>query len=91
MDLGSEPRPLPDELYHGTASANLDAIFSDGLNPGRLRQVHLSIRPETVERVGQRHCKPVALRVEVKRMFDDSFELFCADNDVWLTDNVPSI
>ncbi len=90
VDLGLEPRRPPDELYHGTASANLDAIFSDGLNSGSRRQVHLSTNPETAERVGQRHGKPVVLRVEAKRMFDDGFEFFCADNGVWLTDKVPA-
>ncbi|MGR3679169.1 MAG: RNA 2'-phosphotransferase [Paracoccaceae bacterium] len=90
VDLGLKPRRPPDELYHGTASANLDAIFCDGLNAGRRRQVHLSTDPETAERVGQRHGKPVVLRVEAKRMFDNGFKFFCADNGVWLTDKVPA-
>ncbi|MFY2824290.1 RNA 2'-phosphotransferase [Ruegeria sp. MALMAid1280] len=30
VDLGPESRCPPVELYHGTASANLDAIFSEG-------------------------------------------------------------
>ncbi len=90
VDLDLEPRRPPDELYHGTASANLDAIFSDGLNSGSRRQMHLSTNPEIAERVGQLHGKPVVLRVEAKRMFDDGFEFFCAENGVWLTDKVPA-
>lgn len=90
VDLGLEPQRPPDELYHGTASANLDAIFSDGLNPGRRKQVHLSLDPDTAERVGQRHGKPVVLRVEAQRMFEDGFDFFRSDNGVWLTDKVPA-
>ncbi|WP_300073232.1 RNA 2'-phosphotransferase [uncultured Ruegeria sp.] len=91
VDLGLAAQRPPDELYHGTASANLDSIFSDGLNPGQRRQVHLSLDPGTAEGVGQRHGKPVVLRVEAQRMFEDGFEFFRADNGVWLTDKVPAV
>ncbi|MEM5518977.1 RNA 2'-phosphotransferase [Henriciella sp. AS95] len=90
VDLGLEPQCPPDELYHGTASANLDAIFSEGLISGRRHQVHLSLDPDTAKRVGQRHGKPVVLRVEAQRMFNDGFEFFRADNGVWLTAKVPA-
>lgn len=90
VDLGLEPQRPPDELYHGTASANLDAIFSEGLTPGRRKQVHLSLDPDTAERVGQRHGKPVVLRVEAQRMYENGFDFFRADNGVWLTDKVPA-
>jgi putative RNA 2'-phosphotransferase len=91
VELGLEPQRPPDELYHGTASANLDAIFSDGLNPGRRQQVHLSLDPDTAVRVGQRHGKPVVLTVAAQRMFEDGFLFYCADNGVWLTDRVPAV
>lgn len=91
VDLGLKSQRPPDELYHGTASANLDAIFSDGLNPGLRKQVHLSLDTLTAERVGQRHGKTVVLRVEALRMFEDGFQFFCADNGVWLTDKVPAV
>lgn len=90
IDLGLKPQQPPGELYHGTASANLDAIFSNGLVPGKRQQVHLSLDPDTAERVGQRHGRPIVLRVEAQRMFDDGFEFFRADNGVWLTDAVPA-
>jgi putative RNA 2'-phosphotransferase len=47
--------------------------------------------PDTAERVGQRHGKPVVLRVEAQRLFEDGFEFFRADNGVWLTDKVPAV
>ncbi|WP_298916740.1 RNA 2'-phosphotransferase [uncultured Roseobacter sp.] len=91
VDLGLVPQRPPDELYHGTASASLDSIFTNGLNPGRRHQVHLSLNPDTAERVGQRHGKPVVLRVDALRMFEDGFQFFQADNRVWLTDKVPAV
>ncbi len=91
VDLGLDTQRPPDELYHGTASTSLDAIFSDELNPGRRKQVHLSLDPDTAERVGQRHGKPIVLRVEEPRMFEDGFEFFRADNGVWLTNKVPAV
>jgi len=42
VDVGLPAAILPNALYHGTASQNLDKIFESCLNPGRRRQVHLS-------------------------------------------------
>ena len=90
VDLGLSAQRPPDELFHGTARTNLDAIFASGLIPGRRKQVHLSLDRDTALRVGQRHGKPVVLRVDARRMFDEGFEFFRADNGVWLTNKVPS-
>ncbi len=89
VDLNLTPEKPPTELYHGTASANLDSIFVDGLKPGRRQQVHLSLDPDTAWRVGQRHGKPTVLRVNSAVMYADGYEFFQADNGVWLTDTVP--
>jgi putative RNA 2'-phosphotransferase len=89
VDLGLLPSEPPKFLYHGTASQNLDSIFAVGLNPGRRRQVHLSLDSVTAEQVGRRHGKPVVLRVETGRMYLIGFEFVMADNEVWLTDRVP--
>mgnify|MGYP000005811629 CR=1 FL=1 len=90
VDLGLVPLEPPEMLYHGTASRNLDAIFAEGLVPGRRRQVHLSLDPATATRVGERHGKPTVLRVEAGRMHADGYAFFRADNGVWLTDRVPA-
>lgn len=89
VDLGLEPRQPPELLYHGTASASLDAIFAEGLKPGRRRQVHLSADPVTAEAVGRRHGKPVVLTVAAGRMHGEGHVFVQADNGVWLTDAVP--
>lgn len=90
VDLGLDTQRPTDEFSHGSVSASLDAIFSDGLNPERRHQVNLSLDPDTVERVGQRHGKPVVPRVEAQRMFEDGFLFYCPDSGVWLTDKVPA-
>lgn len=89
VDLGLEAAVPPTELYHGTATANLDAIFAEGLMPGRRKHVHLSSDKDTALRVGQRHGKPVALLVDAAGMHAAGHGFWQADNGVWLTDTVP--
>lgn len=90
VDLGLTAKRPPEILYHGTATANLDAIFATGLVPGRRNHVHLSLDPSTAQRVGQRHGKAVVLAVDTRKMVDDSCLFWRADNGVWLTLHVPS-
>ena len=90
VDLGLPALTPPPTLYHGTASQNLDRIFERGLDPGRRLQVHLSSDPETAMRVGRRHGKPVVLRVDAARIYEDGCIFFRSDNGVWLTATVPS-
>lgn len=90
VDLGLAPLVPPEFLYHGTARASLDAIFQEGLQPARRRQVHLSKDRTTAEQVGARHGKPVVLRVEAGRMHAEGHVFLRADNGVWLVDHVPS-
>ena len=89
VDLGLAPSEPPETLFHGTARTNLDAIFLEGLKPGRRQHVHLSTNEETARKVGERHGKPVILRIDTKRMRDDGRTFVQADNGVWLTDSVP--
>jgi putative RNA 2'-phosphotransferase len=90
VDLALQPNEPPPRLYHGTATRNLDAIFAEGLQPGRRQQVHLSLDAETARKVGQRHGKPTVLMVDAATMHADGFRFYRADNGVWLTDSVPA-
>jgi putative RNA 2'-phosphotransferase len=90
VDLGLEPSTPPDVLFHGTASASLDSIFATGLNSGSRRQVHLSSDEATALKVGGRHGKPVVLRVDCRKMIEEGYKFYRADNGVWLVDAVPS-
>lgn len=89
VELGLEPAPPPETLYHGTATRFLGAIRSEGLKPGSRQKVHLSADEVTARAVGQRHGKPVVLRIEAGAMHRDGYAFYRADNGVWLTDLVP--
>lgn len=89
VDLELAATEPPAFLFHGTTSANLDAIFASGLTPGRRQHVHLSSDQGTAMRVGARHGRPVVLRIDAAGMHSDGFILCRADNGVWLTLSVP--
>lgn len=82
-------RVPPEVLYHGTATRFLDSILQEGLKPGSRQHVHLSEDVETAKAVGQRYGKPVVLKIEALRMHQQGRKFFQADNDVWLTEQVP--
>ncbi|MFB0553561.1 MAG: RNA 2'-phosphotransferase, partial [Phycisphaerae bacterium] len=63
VDLGYSPAVPPDVLYHGTAVRSLKAIRVKGLTKGNRQYVHLSPDAETARNVGQRHGKPIVLKV----------------------------
>jgi putative RNA 2'-phosphotransferase len=89
VELGLAPREPPLVLYHGTATRFVEAILAEGLKPQSRQQVHLSLDEVTAHRVGQRHGKPVILKVDAARMHAQGFKFYVADNGVWLTDEVP--
>ncbi|MDD2869417.1 RNA 2'-phosphotransferase [Neomegalonema sp.] len=89
VDLGLPSAEPPEILYHGTARANLDSIFAEGLKPGSRRQVHLSREIETARKVGTRHGGPVVLTVAAGAMHRAGIAFQQAENGVWLTDHVP--
>jgi putative RNA 2'-phosphotransferase len=88
VDLGYAPAEPPPTLYHGTAKRVLEAIFREGLKPGRRHHVHLSTDIETATRVGARHGAPAVLTVDAARMRADGHEFFRSTNGVWLTEHV---
>lgn len=89
IDLGLRPVTPPGVLYHGTATRFLDRILSAGLLPQRRQYVHLSPDEQTALRVGQRHGKPVILRIDAGAMHADGHIFFLSANGVWLTASVP--
>lgn len=79
----------PEFLYHGTATRFLNSIQQDGLLPSSRQYVHLSQDEETARVVGQRHGKPVILKINSFLMYQQGFSFYQAENGVWLTNNVP--
>lgn len=84
-----EKKP-PEFLYHGTATRFLESILKEGLRSGERHYVHLSEDERTATAVGQRYGKPVVLKVEALRMYQQGFKFFKADNGVWLINNIPA-
>jgi putative RNA 2'-phosphotransferase len=90
VDLGYEPRTPPEFLYHGTARRFLDGIQREGLRSRGRQHVHLSSDAETAVKVGQRHGRPVVLRVHAGQMAREGHAFFLSENGVWLTERVPA-
>lgn len=89
VDLESGETPVPDVLYHGTASEALAAINEEGLKPMSRQHVHLSGSVETAREVGRRHtAEPVVLCVDAAAMVDDGKEITKRGHSVYTTDHV---
>ena len=90
VDLQLAPAVPPPVLFHGTARASLQAVLVEGLKPMRRQHVHLSPDVETAQRVGERHGRPVVLRVDTAALHAEGQLFWRADNGVWLTDRGPA-
>ena len=81
---------LPEYLYHGTSTKNLDLIEKSGEIKSMSRQyVHLSKDIDTAINVGKRHGIPVVLKLSVSSMLEQGLEISLSDNEVYLTSNIP--
>jgi putative RNA 2'-phosphotransferase len=88
IELNLEEAAPPEILYHGTASRFLDSILKDGLVKGKRQHVHFSLNIGTAISVGQRHGKPVVLKIDSKKMHDNGVKFYRSENSVWLSDYV---
>lgn len=89
VSLGYTPQTPPARLFHGTATRFLDSIRSHGLKKMERHHVHLSADEDTAQKVGQRHGKPLILRIKADAMQAANHSFFLSENGVWLTDAVP--
>lgn len=90
VDIEFVAKRPPELLYHGTATRFLESIQEKGLLPGSRQYVHLSQDAQTASDVGQRHGKPVVLKIEALLMHEQGFKFFQSENGVWLTEVVPA-
>lgn len=79
----------PAFLYHGTATRFIAAIREQGLLAMSRQYVHLSSDESTAIQVGERHGKPVVLKINAQDMYEQGFTFFQADNGVWLIEHIP--
>ena len=95
VDLKLDAITPPPKLYHGTAQRFLSSILGEGLKKMSRHHVHLYSEDNLAKAkdTGSRHQKgveAVVLQIEAKQMCDDGYEFFKTDNDVYLTDFVPT-
>lgn len=90
VDLGLTAIDPPPILFHGTAERFISSILATGLQKRQRHQVHLSENKDTAIQVGRRYGVPVLLAVDARQMAQDGVSFYQADNQVWLTDEVPS-
>jgi putative RNA 2'-phosphotransferase len=79
----------PAVLYHGTARQSVEAIFRQGLLPGRRHHVHLSSTIDLATAVGRRRGPAAVLEVAAAKMARDGFTFRLSSNGVWLVEHVP--
>lgn len=90
VDLELMPATPPELLYHGTAESNVASIMEKGILKRERNHVHLSESIDTATQVGARYGKPVVLKVRAVDMHAGGHLFFRSENNVWLTDFVPS-
>ena len=76
-------------LYHGTEEKFLDSIKATGLQKMSRTHVHLSKDIETATKVAARRGKPIILIIRAAQMYQDGYNFYLSENEVWLTDAVP--
>ncbi|WP_248896642.1 RNA 2'-phosphotransferase [Haloplanus halobius] len=92
VDVTLEPTdaPVPDCLYHGTATENADAIEDEGLKPMGRQQVHLSASVEDAREVGRRHAPdPVVFAVDAASLVADGHRVTKRGRQTYTVDRVP--
>lgn len=79
-----DPIEPPTILFHRTYKNCLDSILKDGLKKMKRHHVHLT------RALFLNKSRPILLRIEAKKMFDDGYKFLKTSNDVWLVDDVPA-
>ncbi len=86
-----ETQSIPNILYHGTSSKNLESILKEGLKPGRRKFIHLSVSVSEATRVGKRKdLNPVVLKIDAERARKEGL-VFWREGNVFLTKKLPPI
>lgn len=89
VDVSLQECKPPDILYHGTSKKAFSNILATGIVPNGRLYVHLSLDYATALSVGNRHGKPVVLKIDSRQMYDDGYTFFKSKNNVWLIKYVP--
>jgi len=88
--VAQEVASAPDELFHGTTVAALEAILREGLRPMQRQYVHLTPDADLARSVGSRHGKPCLVRVDARQAQAAGVVFYCANRSFWLAEQVPA-
>lgn len=84
------PSIPPEYLYHGTSHQFIEQIKQYGLLPMQRQYVHLSVNKEIALEVGKRKSqKPIILKVEALKAYQNDVKFYIGNDLVWLADNIP--
>ncbi|HLI68979.1 MAG TPA: RNA 2'-phosphotransferase [Ktedonobacteraceae bacterium] len=84
------PSIPPETLYHGTTAQAAAAIRREGLRSMKRQYVHLSTDEGTARMVALRRTgRPVILRVDARKAYEQGIKFYPGNEDVWLADPVP--
>lgn len=87
--IKKEQSKPPIYLYHGTARRFMDSIRKKGLIPKNRQYVHLSKDVDTALIVGKRRDdRPVILKIEAKRAYEEGINFYKEKDDIWLCDEI---
>lgn len=84
VDLGFEEKEPPEILFHGTSIDNIDSIKKEGIKKMNRLHVHLSLTEDIAKKVGERHGKPIIIKINSKQMYEDGIKFYLSENKVWL-------
>ena len=85
-----KPQMPPLILYHGTSALAAKNIINEGIKSLSRQYVHLSENTEVVKKVALRKSREIII-FEIKyRLAYNEGVLFYHENDVWLTEFIPS-
>ncbi|KRD62646.1 RNA 2'-phosphotransferase [Flavobacterium sp. Root935] len=90
VDLNLTETEPSEYLYHGTVGKFIESIQKEGLKKMSRQHVHLSKDKETAIKVGSRRGVAQILSIRSGQMHRDGFKFYLSENNVWLTDEVPT-
>lgn len=79
----------PAVLWHGTPESAVDEILKQGLLPMRRQYVHLTTDPGLARRIGQRHGRPLLLKIDAQRAHREGSVFYRANDAFWLSEHIP--
>jgi len=89
VDLNLKETTPPANLLHGTAQRFIESINNEGLISQKRQYVHLTEDYDTATKTGMRYGKPVVLSIDSRKMQEEGYKFYQAENNVWLTLAVP--